>query len=568
MKNTSFLNLVLLVGLLSSNVMAKNNSDGFVGPYLAAKHAISHSNFNTASNYYEKVLDKDPTNLTLLGEALFSSIGQGDFKNAEKIAKHYVLIGGKSTASNLILDANLIIKGDFRSVLMNINRSGRANPLTDRLVKAWALIGKGEMTQAKLEFNKISKNINFQQQARYHEALAVAMVGDFEEAEKIFSGQKYGVIDLDVRGVEAYAQILIQVNKKKLALELIEDELSKSFNPHFPLIDLKNKIQEDLLIDYDFITNPKQGIAEVYLTIAKLLKNKIEHNQVLLLSRIAEYLRPEYPTIVLQVANVLENLQQYDLALDSYSSVNPKNPNYLLAELGRAKNLALLNRESESIEVLKSLSKSHYDNVVVHSSLGNMLRETDRDIEALEAYSTAINLANLRNQPRWPIYFYRGILYEKQKNFVKMESDFREALKISPNQPDVLNFLGYALVEQRKKLPEALQMIKMAVSEKPKSGYIIDSLGWVFYRLSKYELAIEPMERAVELLPVDPIINDHLGDVYWKVGRKREAKFQWKRSLSFFPNEVDAERIRQKLKLGLDAVLETEKFIETKFEND
>ena len=331
---------------------------------------------------------------------------------------------------------------------------------------------------------------------------------------------------------------------------------------------MKNKIQEDLLIEYDFITNPKQGIAEVYLTIAKLLKNKIEHNQVLLLSRIAEYLRPEYPTIVLQVANVLENLQQYDLALDSYSSVNPKNPNYLLAELGRAKNLALLNRESESIEVLKSLSKSHYDNVVVHSSLGNMLRETDRDIEALEAYSTAINLANLRNQPRWPIYFYRGILYEKQKNFVKMESDFREALKISPNQPDVLNFLGYALVEQRKKLPEALQMIKMAVSEKPKSGYIIDSLGWVFYRLSKYELAIEPMERAVELLPVDPIINDHLGDVYWKVGRKREAKFQWKRSLSFFPNEVDAERIRQKLKLGLDAVLETEKFIETKFEND
>ena len=197
-----------------------------------------------------------------------------------------------------------------------------------------------------------------------------------------------------------------------------------------------------------------------------------------------------------------------------------------------------------------------------------MLRETDRDIEALEAYSTAINLANLRNQPRWPIYFYRGILYEKQKNFVKMESDFREALKISPNQPDVLNFLGYALVEQRKKLPEALQMIKMAVSEKPKSGYIIDSLGWVFYRLSKYELAIEPMERAVELLPVDPIINDHLGDVYWKVGRKREAKFQWKRSLSFFPNEVDAARIRQKLKLGLDAVLETEKFIEPKFAND
>ena len=149
-----------------------------------------------------------------------------------------------------------------------------------------------------------------------------------------------------------------------------------------------------------------------------------------------------------------------------------------------------------------------------------------------------------------------------------MESDFRAALKLSPNQPDVLNFLGYSLVEQREKLPEALQMIKMAVSEKPKSGYIIDSLGWIYYRLAKYQEAVGPLERAVELLPVDPIVNDHLGDVYWKVGRQREAKFQWKRSLSFFPNEVDAKRIRQKLKLGLDVVLETEKLIETKTEND
>ena len=149
-----------------------------------------------------------------------------------------------------------------------------------------------------------------------------------------------------------------------------------------------------------------------------------------------------------------------------------------------------------------------------------------------------------------------------------MESDFRAALKLSPNQPDVLNFLGYSLVEQREKLPEALQMIKMAVSEKPKSGYIIDSLGWIYYRLAKYQEAVGPLERAVELLPVDPIVNDHLGDVYWKVGRQREAKFQWKRSLSFFPNEVDAKRIRQKLKLGLDVVLETEKLIETKTESD
>jgi len=122
----------------------------------------------------------------------------------------------------------------------------------------------------------------------------------------------------------------------------------------------------------------------------------------------------------------------------------------------------------------------------------------------------------------------------------------------------VLNYLGYSLVEQQVKLDEALAMIETAVAERPESGYITDSLGWVFYRLGRYEEAVAPMERAVSLLPVDPIVNDHLGDVYWKVDRKREAEFQWKRALSFDPGEEETARIQRKLDVGLDVVLEEE----------
>ena len=127
----------------------------------------------------------------------------------------------------------------------------------------------------------------------------------------------------------------------------------------------------------------------------------------------------------------------------------------------------------------------------------------------------------------------------------------------------MLNYLGYSLVQKREKLDEALAMIERAVAARPESGYIVDSLGWALYRLGRYDEAVPHMERAVELMPVDPVVNDHLGDVLWAVGRKREAEFQWRRALSFLEHgdaaeEVDADRVRRKIEVGLDAVLAEE----------
>ena len=557
-----------MIGLSCSQVWAEQKEFGLVGPYLSAKYAISQSSFNTASKFYEKILNKDPTNLVLLNEALLSAIGQGDFKSAKKISDHYTLMGGESNVSNFVQDTVMIIKGDYNSIIAKINDSKKNNPLTSRLVKAWALLGNGEMGSAKEEFNNIAQDANYRNQARYHEALAVAMVGDFEEADEILSGRKYGNISLNNRGLQAYAQIMLQVGKKQLALDLINETLSKSRHQNFVLNNLKDKIKTGLEIEYDLIINPRQGIAEVYLGIVELLKDRVDPSEVLMLSRLAEFLWPENSNTSIQVASLLEDLKQYELALISYSSIPQNDPNYLLAELGRSQTLSLLKKNHASIEVLKSLAKSHSNYMVVHSSLGDAYRQVDRDNDAILAYGNAIDISNKLGKPRWEIYFYRGMIYERQKNFIKMEQDFQKALKLSPKQPDVLNFLGYSLVEQRKRLPEALSMIMSAAEERPQSGYIIDSLGWIYFRLGDYQAAVEPMEKAVKLQPVDPIINDHLGDVYWMVGRIREANFQWKRALSFSPSKKEAERIRRKLKLGLDEVLENEKLLDTTIANE
>jgi len=220
-------------------------------------------------------------------------------------------------------------------------------------------------------------------------------------------------------------------------------------------------------------------------------------------------------------------------------------------------------RVDAAVEVLEQLAKSHGDQAIVNVTLGDLMRQLDRFEDAVAAYDAALALHEGTDPSQWFIYYARAICFERLGEWDRAEKDFRTALELNPEHPQVLNYLGYSMVEQQVKLDEALDMIERAVAARPDSGYIVDSLGWVLFRLGRYEEAVPQMERAAELMPVDPVVNDHLGDVLWAVGRKREAEFQWRRALSFVDyedaaGEVDPDRIRQKLEIGLDAVLAAE----------
>jgi Flp pilus assembly protein TadD len=211
-----------------------------------------------------------------------------------------------------------------------------------------------------------------------------------------------------------------------------------------------------------------------------------------------------------------------------------------------------------AIEALQALSRTHGDLIGVQFALADMLRAEERFQEAEAAYSAAIALRKEITADDWVLFFYRGICHEQLKNWAPAEADFRRALDLNPNQPQVLNYLGYGLVDRGEKLDEALGMIEKAVAADPDKGYIIDSLAWAYFRLGRYQEALDPMERASLLEPVDPVVTDHLGDVYWMNDRKLEARFQWRRALSFEPIEKDQARIQRKLEVGLDAVMAEE----------
>ncbi|WP_298258570.1 tetratricopeptide repeat protein [uncultured Litoreibacter sp.] len=547
---------LLMLSLATSAAPVFAAEQGLAGPYLAARQATFSSDYTEATHYYRKAIAAEPQNLLLQENAIIAMIGQGDILGAAEIATEYEAAGGRNQIVDLVLDTIAVANGSFdRTALESPEKDGLA-PLLNGLTRAWALLGQGQMSDATDAFASVAKIEDFASFSHYHNALALASVGDFEGADAILSGERFGPLVLSVRGIEAHAQVLAQLDRKEAALELLDAALVNGFSAE--LEDLKARLKSGTPLEYNFVTDARAGVAEVYFNLSAVLNGRAAPEHVLLYVRMAQHIRPTHAAAVLMTAEILEDMRQFDLATEAYATLPPEDPAYVLAEIGRANALYSDDRKDASVEVLTALSKSHEAVSMVHSTLGDMLSRTDKNDQAIAAYTRALEINGIGNRNNWRIYYARGIVKERQDDLIGMEFDFRKALELSPNHPDVLNYLGYSLVEQRIKLDEALGMIQTAVKESPDSGYITDSLGWIFYRLGRFEEAVAPMERAVELLPVDPIVNDHLGDVYWKVGREREAEFQWKRALSFEPEEADADRIRSKLARGLTAVLEDE----------
>lgn len=412
------------------------------------------------------------------------------------------------------------------------------------------------MSDALALFDEITRIDGMEAFGHFHKALALASVGDFEGADEILSGRAAGPIFVMRRGVFAHVEILSQLERNADALELLD----RSFGTEpDPLVDaLRRRLQAGEPIPFETVRTARDGIAEVFFSVGTALNDDADPVYTLLHLRIASYLRPDHSDATLLTADVLQRLEQHRLAAETYATFGPDDPNYVAAEIGRAGALRAQGNPEAAIEALQALARSHGDIIQVQFSLGDMLRMEERFDEAEVAYTAAIDLLPEVNDNDWILYFYRGIAHEQSKDWAPAEADFRRALDLNPTQPQVLNYLGYGLVDRGEKLEEALEMIKKAVAGDPKQGYIIDSLAWAYFKLGRYDEALEPMERASLLEPVDPIVTDHLGDVYWMVGRKLEARFQWRRALSFEPTEKDAERIRRKLEVGLDVVMQEE----------
>jgi tetratricopeptide (TPR) repeat protein len=202
---------------------------------------------------------------------------------------------------------------------------------------------------------------------------------------------------------------------------------------------------------------------------------------------------------------------------------------------------------------LTALTQQKSDDITAWTALGDAYRSTEKYAQAAQAYDRAVKLLNPVTKKDWPLFYARGVAEERSHNWPAAQQDLEEALKLSPDQPQVLNYLGYSWVDQGRNLSQAVAMLERARALSPNDGYIVDSVGWAYYRLGRYQDAAKTLEAAVLLVPGDPTINEHLGDAYWKIGRKLDAHFQWSHALAFGPDEKQKAELEKKLQSGLTA---------------
>ncbi|WP_170452216.1 tetratricopeptide repeat protein [Ruegeria arenilitoris] len=550
-----------LAVFLATAAVVPVHADSGAGSYLAGRQAIYESDYKAAEEYYSKALIFDPGNTKLKESVLLARVALGDVERALPIAEDMEANGQPNQAARMVVSAKLVSDGKFDELLARDPENQGVGPLVDGLMTAWAHLGKGEMTKAMAQFDEVAQQDGLREFALYHKALALASVGDFEGAEAIFAADDSIVARFSRRAALARVEVLSQLNRNDEALQFLENVFAAGSDPSIE--SYVDTLSAGGTLPFTHVGSATEGVAEVFFSVGAALNTEAAHDYVLLYARIATYLRPDHIDAILLSAELLEQLSQYDLAAEAYRKVPPDSSDFHAAELGRAEILAQSGKPDAAIEVLENLAARQPNLPSVHVALADLQRRQENYAAAVTSYDRAIELTETGSGGNWFLHYARGICHERLKAWDKAEADFRRALELNPDQPQVLNYLGYSLVERQEKLEEALDMIERAVAIQPDSGYIVDSLGWVLFRLGRYDEAVEHMERAVELMAVDPVVNDHLGDVYWAVGRTREADFQWRRALSFIDpedtdGEADPDRIRRKLEVGLDAVLAEE----------
>lgn len=552
LKRVRYLALVLSVSLMPWQALAEADP----GAYLAARAAGLSGDFAASATWFARALEGAPEAPALLANALTAEMGIGGYDAAIALANRVMAARQNLQLANMVNAADAARRDDWSALIADLDAGRTVGPLVDGLSRAWALVGLGQMADALVAFDAVTETQGLRAFGLYHKALALASVGDFEGADAILSMTREDGFQRTRRAVMAQIEVLSQLERPADALALLDEAFGADLDPG--LMALRGRLSAGEPIPFTLVSDARTGLAEVYFSVAGSLFGEADDTAVLMYARTALAINPDHVDALLVAAQTLDRLGQFDLAIAAYGAVPAENPAFYAAELGRADVLRRADQPETAIEVLTQLARDHPDLATIETRLGDLYRRLDRLPEANAAYTRALDLSEADAPTAWFLHYMRGVTFHKMDNWDAAEADFRRALELRPGQAQVLNYLGYSLVERGENLDEALAMIRDAVTAEPQNGAIVDSLGWVYFRLGRYAEAVVQLERAAALEPVDAEVNDHLGDAYWAVGRTLEAQFQWHRALSFDPDPDKAERIRRKLEIGLDAVLAEE----------
>jgi tetratricopeptide (TPR) repeat protein len=538
--------------VLASTALESDDLSGF-GSYLAGRFAYSQHDITAAAQYMARALNIDPADRTLLQRTVTLLVADGRIDEALKLAPRLVEADPTARIAHLLLVIDDVRQNRLDAATARIKGIPRDGVyvLLVPSIEAWIELARDKVDDAFVALRPLGERDAYAGFYNFQAALIADAADRSAEAETHYKKAITIVPGGTLRTVEAYGAFLERAGRTDEAKAIYDGYLAENKESVWletVLARLARGEKPKRAID-----RPIKGIAEALFDAASAVPQEAGSDAGLLYARLALELRPDFEVARMLVGETLEALNRPDEALAMYRSVSPDSAFSWTAKLRAAANLAELDRVDEAVAELKAAVAARPERADAAITLGDVLRQAERYAEASEAYDQALARIKTVERRHWSLYYARGITFERTKKWSRAEADFLKALELEPDQPLVLNYLGYSWVEQQINLDRALDMIERAVELRPNDPYIIDSHGWALYQLGDYEGAVRNLEKAVELLSNDPIINDHLGDAYWRADRKNEARFQWERSLALKPEDELAAKVRLKLSRGLTA---------------
>lgn len=542
--------LCLSVPAMAKTTASIDNREGAetagLGKYLSARFAAGNHDFTEAAKLYRDSLKGDETNPQLLTFAFFYSAAAGHVDEAATLAQRLVVNLPDDRAARLTLAVDALKKHEYQKAREEIAKSAKGpfTSFTVALIEGWAAAGAGDKDAAYAAFKLLHNQHSADALAFFNEAMLAEYFGQADLADGYYR-QSLLAAGPTPRVVDAYGRFLERSGRASEAKELYEktavnDGYVAVTGPGLARIS-KGERPNSLA------PSPEAGAAEAMFGIAASLSDDQSRDISILYLRLSLDLEPNLDLATVLLANRCEALGKYDDAIAVYQGIEKSSPFYRMAAVAQAVDIARQGKIENAVAKLKALTQATADDVEAWTALGDVYRQASRFDDAVGAYDKAIAAAGPSSKRGWPLLFARAMGEHEAGRWAKAEADLKQALVLSPNEPAVLNFLGYSWVDKGENVKEAVTMLEKARSLSPQDGYIIDSVGWAYYKLGRYGEAVDALEDAVQLVPGDPTINDHLGDAYWKVGRKLDAQFQWSHALAFGAEAGEKAKIEKKL---------------------
>ncbi|HYM72321.1 MAG TPA: tetratricopeptide repeat protein [Stellaceae bacterium] len=523
------------------------------GTYLAGRHAEQLRDYPAAASWFDKAIAADPESPELISRTFLMAVGAGNFDRARALSHEELKLDPTDALARLVLLIDRLKAGDTAEATHDA--AGLPTEGVHRfigpLALAWTRMAAGDLPGADAALQLLDKFSGFKPLKDFQLGLLYDFAGRADKAGEYYAQTLAASPQLNWRLTDAIANFYNRHGKAAEAKALYQKFIDQNIGSEIAQSVLATRPAG---VPKPLIGSASDGLSEALFDLASVLNQTETMDLALVYDRFALALKPDFRLAQLLLADVLTAQNKPEQSLAVLDMIPRTSPYSWSGRLRVAANLDALERTDEAIAQLKDMAAESQNTISAEVQLGDLLRNKKRFAEAAAAYDEAIRRAKEQGLPdRWTLFYDRGVSYERANEWKRAEPDLLHALKLKPEQPLILNYLGYSWIDKGENLDRGMKMVEKAVELRPEDGYIVDSLGWAHYRLGDYAAAVQYLERAVELVPADPTINDHLGDAYWRIGRLTEARYQWRRALQFGPDKSDIQPIEVKLEDGLRA---------------